>query len=76
MTTMEFNLTRDQLEKARTALAAQDVHLTGDKGDISSKGVQITYDYTEPKLTIVIVDGGGYPMFLVKHKINDWFKGL
>jgi hypothetical protein len=74
MTVLTYSLTRDQLEAIRTKLATENVLLVGDKGDTAHQGVKVEFDYVEPTLTVTIVDHGGYPEFIVKHKINGWFK--
>lgn len=71
---IEYILTRAQLEQVRTDLAKQNIPLKGDSGDISSKGVQLAFEYVEPKLTITVVDHGMLPMFILKSKMNGWFK--
>ena len=69
-----FTLTREQLEAIRAKLQAKNVNLVGDKGGVSYSGVQLTFDYVEPTLTITLVDCGRYPQFMIKGRIEDWFK--
>jgi hypothetical protein len=68
-----YTITRVKLEEARKQLAAKDVYFLGDSGDLSYKGVQLTFEYKEPLLTITIVDSGPYFAFLIHKKITAWF---
>lgn len=74
MTTLTYQLSREQLEACRTKLASQGVTLVGDNGDISHGSIQLTFNYKEPTFTIVLVDCGPLPTFIVKHKIDGWMK--
>lgn len=74
MIELSYSLSRAQLEAIRTKLKASNILLEKDSGDVSYKGVQLTFDYVEPKLSVTIVDGGGYPTFILKSKLNSWFK--
>ena len=74
MQTLLFTLTRAQLEAKRTALAAQNVVLTGDSGQVSEDGVTLQFDYAEPSLRIDVLHKPGLlPEGILENKIKEWF---
>lgn len=70
---MTFNLTRQQLEEKRAALAKEGVQLDGDSGTVTKEGVTITFTYGEPSLIVAVTNYGGHPSFFVNHAVKNWF---
>lgn len=72
---MQINLTRAELEAARTRLAAMNIQITGDSGEITNSGVTLDYGYVEPVLVITVKHKPFiYPESAIEAKIRDWFQ--
>lgn len=71
---MIFNLTRQQLEDKRAALAKEGVLLEGDSGTVTKQGVVLVFTYGEPSLIVTVKDYGGHPSFFVDRRVKNWFK--
>lgn len=73
MTILTYDLTRDQLEKARATLATNNINLIGDSGIFIVDKIEFTFSFVEPKLTISF-KASMFVTGYVKSKINSWFK--
>lgn len=71
---MTYQLTRAQFEVKRQILADNKITVAGDSGTISHDGVEVSFSYSEPTLTVDIIKK---PFELTQHfvegKINAWF---
>lgn len=71
---MIFNLSADQFRLCRLKLEAAGLTLpTEPQGEIVAKGVTVKYAYSEPTLTVSVIDYGGNIHFFVDHTIRGWF---
>lgn len=69
-------ITRGDFEAKRQELAADGVELAGDSGEIDKDRVKLSFIYSEPELTITVLDKPlYYPAGKVESAIRDWFEG-
>lgn len=77
MKTFTIPLTRDEFERARQRLEAENEPIEGDFGRLSAKGVKIAFSFNEQINALAVTVEHKpfiYPDSKVESAIRDWFK--